>query len=58
MTLYNKIIDIINSNIEIYNNNEFQVQLYMSKKFSDAFKYSHNAEIESLEEWDKNFLRQ
>jgi len=58
VTLYNKIIDIINSNIEIYNNNEFQVQLYMSKKFSDAFKYAHNAETEGLEEWDKNFLRQ
>ena len=58
MTLYNKIIDIINSNIEIYNNNEFQVQLYMSKKFSDTFKYAYNAETESLEEWDKNFLQQ
>lgn len=44
--------------MEIHNNNEFQVQLYMSKKFGDAFKYAHNAEIESLEEWDKNFLRQ
>ena len=55
MTLYNKIIDIINSNIEIYNNNEFQVQLYMSKKFSDTFKYAHNAETEGLKEWNNNF---
>ena len=53
--LINKINYIINLNIEIYNNNEFQIQLYISKNFSDAFMYAHNAEIESLEEWDKNF---
>ncbi|MDB9871203.1 hypothetical protein OAD33_09025, partial [Alphaproteobacteria bacterium] len=35
--------------------NEFQIQLYMSKKFPDAFKYAHNAETEGLEEWNNNF---
>ncbi len=53
--LINKINYIINLNIEIYNNNEFQFQLYMSKKNRDDFKYAHNAETEVLEEWDNNF---
>jgi|TARA_B110000305_G_scaffold90023_1_gene101507 hypothetical protein len=41
--------------MEIHNNNEFQIQLYMSKKFGDAFKYAHNAETEGLKEWNNNF---
>ena len=38
MSLYNKITEIISKNEEVYWNNEFQIQLHMSKKYLLAFK--------------------
>ena len=52
MSLYNKITEIISKNEEVYWNNEFQIQLHMSKKYLLAFKTT--AIIESGE-FDKTF---
>ena len=38
MSLYNKITEIISKNEEVYWNNEFQIQLHMSKKYLLALK--------------------
>ena len=52
MSLSKKINEIISKNEEVYWNNEFQIQLYMSKKYLLAFKAA--AIIESGE-FDKTF---
>ena len=52
MSLYNKITEIISKNEEVYWNNEFQIQLHMSKKYLLAFKTT--AIIESGE-FDETF---
>ena len=52
MSLYDKINKIISKNEEVYWNNEFQIQLYMSRKRLSAFKVA--AIIESGE-FDKKF---
>ena len=38
MSLYDKINKIISKNEEVYWNNEFKTQLYMSRKHLSAFK--------------------
>ena len=52
MSLYNKITEIISKNEEVYWNNEYQIQLHMSKKYLLAFKAT--AIIESGE-FDETF---
>ena len=52
MSLYDKINKIISKNEEVYWNNEFQIQLYMSRKHLSAFKAA--AIIESGE-FDQKF---
>ena len=52
MSLSNKINEIISKNEEVYWNNEFQIQLHMSKKYLLAFKAA--AIIESGE-FDETF---
>jgi len=53
MSLSEKINEIISKNEEVYWNNEFQIQLHMSKKYLLAFKTT--AIIESGE-FDETFL--
>ena len=52
MSLSKKINEIISKNEEVYWNNEFQIQLYMSKKYLLAFKA---AAIIASGEFDKTF---
>ena len=52
MSLSEKINEIISKNEEVYWNNEFQIQLHMSKKYLLAFK---TAAIIESGEFDKTF---
>ena len=52
MSLLDKVNIIISSNEEVYWYNEFQIQLYMSKKYLEAFK---EAALIECGEFDENF---
>jgi hypothetical protein len=51
-TLHDQISELMNNNSMIYDENEFQIQLYMSKKWPEAFEACAVAEGE---EYDESF---
>jgi hypothetical protein len=51
-SLYDKIYEVINRNNMVYEENEFQIQLYMSKRWREAFAAASEAEGS---EYDESF---
>jgi hypothetical protein len=49
-SLYDKVYDVINQNTIIYDENEFQIQFYLSKRWRDVFKFAAEAEGSEFEE--------
>ena len=39
-SLYDKVYEVINQNTMVYDQNEFQIQFYMSRRWRDAFAAS------------------
>ena len=48
-SLYDKVYDVINRNMIIYDENEFQIQFYLSKRWPDVFKFAAEAEGSEFE---------
>ena len=50
MNFFDRILELVNSNEMIYNENEFQIQLHMSRRWPDAFRATAERQGEDYDE--------
>lgn len=49
-SLYDRVYEVIDANTMVYDENEFQIQLYMSKRWRSAFEAASEAEGSEFDE--------
>lgn len=49
-SLYDRVYEVIDQNTMVYDENEFQIQLYMSKRWRSAFEAAAVAECSEFDE--------